>query len=152
VPLNCQVELVQEIQLPAQRRRSSLPQAGRSVGEEITWHLDHQATRLFRRCIARVAPQGRPESPVCPLCPYTSFKNYATPPAFVLPREYDGTMDSLSRDFIRSTTRDLDRLLTTLTEEEQHDLLDALAAKIEERMDALLLSDRKPSPPLVLED
>ncbi len=84
--------------------------------------------------------------------PYATFKNYATPPAFVLPREYDGTMDSLSRDFIRSTTRDLDRLLTTLTEEEQHDLLDALAAKIEERMDALLLSDREPSPTLVLED
>ena len=60
-------------------------------------------------------------------------------------------MDSLSRDFIRSTTRDLDRLLTTLTEEEQHDLLDALAAKIEERMDALLLSDREPSPTLVIE-
>ena len=60
-------------------------------------------------------------------------------------------MDSLSRDFIRSTTRDLDRLLTTLTEEEQHDLLDALAAKIEERMDALLLSDGEPSPTLVIE-
>ena len=47
-------------------------------------------------------------------------------------------MTSSSREFIHTTTRSLDRLLTTLTEDEQHDLLDALAAKIEERLDALV--------------
>jgi hypothetical protein len=37
MPLNCQVELVQEFQLPAQRRRSSLPQRlGLGDGERKT--------------------------------------------------------------------------------------------------------------------
>ncbi len=47
-------------------------------------------------------------------------------------------MNRNSRDFIRSTTTLLDNVLTTLSQEEQHDLLDALAAEIEERMDALV--------------
>ena len=47
-------------------------------------------------------------------------------------------MTSSAREFIHATTRSLDRLLTTLTEDEQHDLLDALAAEIEERLDALV--------------
>ena len=47
-------------------------------------------------------------------------------------------MTSSAREFVHATTRSLDRLLTTLTEDEQHDLLDALAAEIEERLDALV--------------
>ena len=43
-----------------------------------------------------------------------------------------------ARDFIRSTTNRLDAMLAVLTQEEQHDLLDALAGEIEERMDALV--------------
>ncbi len=38
-----------------------------------------------------------------------------------------------AREFIR-----FDHILATLTQEEQHDLLDALAAEVEERMDALV--------------
>lgn len=41
-------------------------------------------------------------------------------------------------EFIRSTTPLLDHILATLTQEEQHDLLDALAVEIEERLDALV--------------
>ena len=51
------------------------------------------------------------------------------------------SMTSSAREFIHATTRSLDRLLTTLTEDEQHDLLDALAAEIEERLDALVERD-----------
>ena len=43
-----------------------------------------------------------------------------------------------AREFLRSTTTLLDHVLETLTHEEQHDLLDALAAEVEERMDALV--------------
>ncbi len=43
-----------------------------------------------------------------------------------------------AREFISSTTALLDHILATLTQEEQHDLLDALAAEVEERMDALV--------------
>jgi hypothetical protein len=48
------------------------------------------------------------------------------------------TMKRESREFIRSTTTLLDHLLGTLTQEEQHELLDAIAGEIEERMDALV--------------
>lgn len=40
-----------------------------------------------------------------------------------------------AREFIRSTTTLLDHVLTKLTPEEQHDLLDALAGGGEERLD-----------------
>lgn len=43
-----------------------------------------------------------------------------------------------SRDFIRSTTTLLDHILGTLTQEQQHELLDALAGEIEGRLDALV--------------
>ncbi|MCX6840194.1 MAG: hypothetical protein NTX35_20635, partial [Verrucomicrobia bacterium] len=43
-----------------------------------------------------------------------------------------------AREFIRSTTTLLDHVLPTLTQEEQHELLDALAGEIEERLDALV--------------
>jgi hypothetical protein len=49
-------------------------------------------------------------------------------------------MNRNAREFIRSTTTLLDHILTTLSQEEQHDLLDALAAEVEERMDALVHS------------
>lgn len=47
-------------------------------------------------------------------------------------------MQRSARDFIRSTTTLLDHVLPTLTQEEQHELLDALASEIEQRLDALL--------------
>jgi hypothetical protein len=47
-------------------------------------------------------------------------------------------MNRSARDFIRSTTTLLDHVLTSLTQEEQHELLDALAGEIEERLDALV--------------
>ena len=43
-----------------------------------------------------------------------------------------------AREIIRSTTTLLDHVLATLTPEEQHDLLDALAGEVEERLDALV--------------
>ncbi len=43
-----------------------------------------------------------------------------------------------AREFIRSTTTLLDHVLPTLTQEEQHELLDVLAGEIEERLDALV--------------
>lgn len=42
------------------------------------------------------------------------------------------------RDFIQSTTTLLDHLLSSLTQDEQHELLDALAAEVEERLDVLV--------------
>ena len=47
-------------------------------------------------------------------------------------------MNRNSREYIRSTTTLLDHILATLSQEEQHELLDALAAEVEERMDALV--------------
>jgi hypothetical protein len=43
-----------------------------------------------------------------------------------------------AREFIRSTTTLLDHVLAKLTQEEQHELLDALAGEIEERLDAVV--------------
>ncbi len=43
-----------------------------------------------------------------------------------------------AREFIHSTTTLLDHVLPTLTQEEQHELLDALTGEIEERLDALV--------------
>jgi len=43
-----------------------------------------------------------------------------------------------AREFIRSNTTLPDHVLATLTPEEQHDLLDALAGEVEERLDALV--------------
>ena len=47
-------------------------------------------------------------------------------------------MKRSSREFIRSTTTLLDHILATLTQEEKHDMLDALAGEVEERLDALV--------------
>jgi hypothetical protein len=43
-----------------------------------------------------------------------------------------------AREFISSTTALLDHMLATLTQKEQHDMLDALAGEVEERLDALV--------------
>lgn len=43
-----------------------------------------------------------------------------------------------AREFIHATTTLLDHILATLTQEEQHELLDALAGEMEERLDALV--------------
>ena len=42
------------------------------------------------------------------------------------------------REFINSTTTLLDHFLSSLTQEKQHELLDALAGEIEERLDVLV--------------
>ena len=47
-------------------------------------------------------------------------------------------MKQNAHEFIRSTTNLLDHILATLTQEEQHDLLDTLAGEIEIRMDAVV--------------
>jgi hypothetical protein len=47
-------------------------------------------------------------------------------------------MNRNTREFIRSTTSLLDHIRATLTPEEQHDLLEALAGEVEERLDALV--------------
>jgi hypothetical protein len=46
-------------------------------------------------------------------------------------------MKRSAREFLQSTTTLLDHVLTSLIPEEQHGLLDALAGKVEERLDAL---------------
>ena len=51
---------------------------------------------------------------------------------------YNLTMKRNAREFIRSTTTLLDHVLATLTQEEQHELLDALAGEVEERLDTLV--------------
>ena len=43
-----------------------------------------------------------------------------------------------AREFIRSTTTLLDHVLATLTQDEQHGRLDALAGAVEERLDVLV--------------
>ncbi len=48
------------------------------------------------------------------------------------------SMKQESRDFIRSFTTQLDQLLLRLTQEERHDVLDALAGEVEERLDGLV--------------
>jgi hypothetical protein len=64
------------------------------------------------------------------------------PPANVRPRVIgvcpQSPMKRNAREFIRSTTTLLDHILATLTPGEQHDLLDALAGEVEERLDALV--------------
>jgi len=50
----------------------------------------------------------------------------------------NNTMKRNAREFICSITTLLDHILETLTPEEQHDLLDAIAREVEERLDALL--------------
>jgi hypothetical protein len=47
-------------------------------------------------------------------------------------------MKQNAREFIRSTTTLLDHVLAKLTQEEQHELLDALAGEIEERLDSVV--------------
>lgn len=50
-------------------------------------------------------------------------------------------MTKAAKDFLKSTTTNLDAVLAALTQEEQHDLLDALAGEIEERLDQLAEED-----------
>ena len=47
-------------------------------------------------------------------------------------------MNKAAKEFLKSTTTKLDEILASLTPEEQHDLLDALAGEIEERLDQLI--------------
>lgn len=47
-------------------------------------------------------------------------------------------MTKAAKDFLKSTTTKLDEVLATLTQQEQHDLLDALAGEIEERLDQVM--------------
>lgn len=62
------------------------------------------------------------------------------PPVFVTPLWLvcKVSITSLAREFIRSISVTLDRLLPLLTEDEQHDLPGALAARVEERFDILV--------------
>ncbi|MEQ1934678.1 MAG: hypothetical protein ABL962_12515 [Fimbriimonadaceae bacterium] len=46
-------------------------------------------------------------------------------------------MTKAAREFIKTTTTKLDEFLVSLPQQDQHDLLDALAAEIEERLDQL---------------
>lgn len=41
-------------------------------------------------------------------------------------------------EFLQSTTPLLDHVLASLTQEEQHELLDALAGEVEERLDTVV--------------
>jgi hypothetical protein len=53
-------------------------------------------------------------------------------------RQAELTMKRPLRDFIQSTTTLLDHQMSSLAQEEQHELLDALAAEVEERLDVLV--------------
>ena len=46
-------------------------------------------------------------------------------------------MTKPAREFIKATTTKLGEVLASLPPQDQHDLLDALAAEIEERLDQL---------------
>jgi len=48
-------------------------------------------------------------------------------------------MNRTTRDFIQTTMTRLDELLAQLPQDQQHDLLDALAGEIEEQLDTLVL-------------
>lgn len=47
-------------------------------------------------------------------------------------------MTKPAKEFLKSTTSQLDEVLAALTPEEQHDLLDALAGEVEDRLDQLI--------------
>jgi hypothetical protein len=47
-------------------------------------------------------------------------------------------MTKAAKGFLKSTTTKMDEILAALTPEEQHDLLDALAGEVEERLDQLI--------------
>ena len=47
-------------------------------------------------------------------------------------------MTKSAKEFLKSTISTLDETLASLTQEEQHDLLDALAGEVEERLDQLM--------------
>jgi hypothetical protein len=71
--------------------------------------------------------------------PLASVKNPAIPLPLSHPLWHDCLfiMKRSAREFLQSTTTLLDHVLTSLIPEEQHGLLDALAGKVEERLDAL---------------
>ena len=50
-------------------------------------------------------------------------------------------MNKAAKEFLKSTTTKLDEILAAMTPEEQHDLLDALAAEVEDRLDQLMDQD-----------
>lgn len=45
----------------------------------------------------------------------------------------ESNMNKAAKEFLKSTTAKMDEMLASLTPEQQHDLLDALAGEIEER-------------------
>jgi hypothetical protein len=47
-------------------------------------------------------------------------------------------MTKAAKEFLKSTTTKLDEMLASLTPEEKHDFLDALAGEVEERLDQLM--------------
>jgi hypothetical protein len=47
-------------------------------------------------------------------------------------------MTKPAKEFLKATTTKLNEILAALTPEEQHDLLDALAGEVEERLDQLI--------------
>lgn len=51
-------------------------------------------------------------------------------------------MTKTAKEFLKSTTTKLDEILVALTQEEQHDLLDALAGEVEERLDQVMEEER----------
>lgn len=51
-------------------------------------------------------------------------------------------MTKTAKEFLKSTTTKLDEILAALTQEEQHDLLDALAGEVEERLDQVMEEER----------
>ncbi len=73
------------------------------------------------------------------------FLLLATPGAysFLTPRKKhwnicEPNMNKAAKEFLKSTTTKMDEILAALTPEEQHDLLDALAGEVEERLDQLI--------------
>lgn len=50
-------------------------------------------------------------------------------------------MTKAAKEFLKSTTLKMDEMLAALTPEEQHDLLDALAGEVEERLDQVMDQD-----------
>lgn len=47
-------------------------------------------------------------------------------------------MTKAAKEFLKSTTTKLDEILPAMTPEDQHELLDALAGEVEERLDQLI--------------
>lgn len=50
-------------------------------------------------------------------------------------------MTKAAKELLKSTMTKLDEVLATLTQDDKHDLLDSLAAEIEERLDQVMDSE-----------